>query len=90
MKDLNAIVKDYQGEFFIAIQTESIIREYNLVNELNNLSERLINKIGSNETTWGFQKLENALTAVSILQSNNFPFKFSGENNIQFIEDLGK
>ena len=78
---------NYSGEFYIEIKTEHIITDVDLVDELNNHSSRLIN--GEGYSRWQMNGLSEALNVVLQLQTKKYPFRFIGDGNILFIEDLG-
>jgi hypothetical protein len=81
--------KDYDGPFFIGIQTGFVLTDTQLTSKLNENSKRIVhdyNRPGI--TTWEMNDLSASLKVVLLLQEKQCPFTLEGSNGILFMESF--
>jgi len=79
--------KNYSGYLFLEIPTSKIFKNFDIANQLDELSIAIVHDANKPEvTTWKFNEITNALKAVAILQLKQaLPFRLVGEDEIVFI-----
>lgn len=73
----------------IEIPTDEIIVNLDLIEQFNAMSTHITNRIGTNLTTWHFDKGEKALKAIQMLQETEISYRWIEEKTPALILQYG-